>query len=96
LLELPCLKCLEKDPRRRDGRAEECAQDLHATERSASAFDDGRGIGRLHPAIGRPCAANKADAEDAGPMRSVYLRVGGDLDGTVIYLDLGDPSRRAV
>jgi hypothetical protein len=41
-------------------------------------------------------ASLEADAEDAGPMRSVYLRVGGDLDGTVIYLDLGDPSRRAV
>ena len=41
-------------------------------------------------------ASLEADAEAVGPARNVYLRVGGDLEGSVIYLDLGDPTRRAV
>ena len=41
-------------------------------------------------------ASLEADAEDAGPKENVHLRVGGDLEGTVIFLDLGDRSRRAV
>jgi hypothetical protein len=41
-------------------------------------------------------ASLEADAEDAGPKETVHLRIGGDLEGTVIYVDLGDRSRRAV
>ena len=41
-------------------------------------------------------ASLEADAEDAGPLQNVQLRVGGDLKGTVIDLDLGDPTRRTV
>ena len=41
-------------------------------------------------------ASLEADAEDTGPMRNVYLRVGGDLEGSALFVDLGDPTRRAV
>ena len=43
-------------------------------------------------------ASLEADAEDAGPARAVFVRVGGDLssDDPTYYLDLGDAARRAV
>ncbi len=47
-------------------------------------------------ALNNLIATLEADAEDAGPLQNVHLRVGGDLEGAVIYLDLGDPTRRAV
>ena len=49
-------------------------------------------------ALNNLIASLEADAEDASPARAVFVRVGGNCssDDPAIYLDLGDPARRAV